>query len=144
MYKNKQYLLKIGPPEYKIGKYHSSSTQPQPKNGGFKMGQLCLDLENLRKTWKSSLEAHFAGQLWCHRATYQKSNATLRSLTKQRFWKVPWTIRLKPNLNLQNLVQWMRSVQLAATKCLLRLISLNRAIVFVAYFLSMLSRTSVK
>ena len=47
--KNKQYLLKIGPPEYKIGKYHSSSTQPQPNNGGFKMGQLCLDLENSRK-----------------------------------------------------------------------------------------------
>ena len=90
--------MKIGPPEYKIGKFHSSSTQPQPKNGGFKMGQLFLDLENWRKTWKSSLEGYFAGGGWSNRASYQKSNAILSSYTKNRFLKFLWTIRLKPNL----------------------------------------------
>ena len=37
MQKIYNYFLKLGPQEYKVAKYHSSSTQPQPKNGVFKI-----------------------------------------------------------------------------------------------------------
>ena len=101
MQKIYDYFLKLGPQEYKVAKYHSSSTQPQPKNGGFKMGQLFLDLKNLQKTWKSSSEAYFAEGLWSNRASYEKSNAILRRHTNNRFKETLWTIHLKPNHNPQ-------------------------------------------
>ena len=72
MKKNKQYLLKIGPPEHKIGKYHSSSTQPQPKMGGFKMGQVFLDFENSRKLADSRESLNRASR-WIARLSYARS-----------------------------------------------------------------------